>query len=62
MLSGLGILQVALSLIVLWYLIMILAWVLYFLYNSFFLILPWATCDNPWNTASCIGMDNSSVD
>ncbi|XP_045165019.2 sodium- and chloride-dependent betaine transporter-like [Mercenaria mercenaria] len=50
---GLGILQVALSLCVLWYLISIMVWVLYFLYSSCFSELPWTTCNNPWNTENC---------
>ena len=49
-------LQVTLSLICLWYIIIILAWIFYFLYNSFFPVLPWTTCDNLWNTVNCKGM------
>ncbi|XP_045166607.2 sodium- and chloride-dependent betaine transporter-like isoform X2 [Mercenaria mercenaria] len=50
---GLGILQVVISFTVLWYVISILAWVLYFLYSSFCPELPWTTCNNSWNTENC---------
>ncbi|XP_060576124.1 sodium- and chloride-dependent glycine transporter 2-like [Ruditapes philippinarum] len=42
-----------LSFTVLWYVICILAWVLYFLYSSFLPTLPWTTCNNSWNTVNC---------
>ncbi|KAL6478528.1 hypothetical protein MHYP_G00119610 [Metynnis hypsauchen] len=34
--------------------IILLAWALFYLVFSFSSQLPWATCDNPWNTESCI--------
>uniref|UniRef100_A0AAQ5YMX2 Transporter n=1 Tax=Amphiprion ocellaris TaxID=80972 RepID=A0AAQ5YMX2_AMPOC len=36
------------------YYIMVLAWGFYYLIKSFSSTLPWSTCDNDWNTASCI--------
>nr|XP_040050271.1 sodium- and chloride-dependent creatine transporter 1 [Gasterosteus aculeatus aculeatus] len=36
------------------YYIMVLAWGFYYLIKSFNSTLPWSTCDNEWNTPSCI--------
>lgn len=36
------------------YYIMVLAWGFYYLIKSFNTTLPWSTCDNEWNTPSCI--------
>ncbi|KAK1801076.1 hypothetical protein P4O66_022782 [Electrophorus voltai] len=36
------------------YYIMVLAWGFYYLIKSFSATLPWSTCDNEWNTPSCI--------
>ncbi|XP_072551207.1 sodium- and chloride-dependent GABA transporter 2-like isoform X2 [Salminus brasiliensis] len=35
------------------YYIIVLAWALFYLVFSFSSQLPWATCDNSWNTAQC---------
>ncbi|XP_060580444.1 sodium- and chloride-dependent betaine transporter-like [Ruditapes philippinarum] len=64
LLKGLGILQVLLSLTVLWYLMDVLAWTFYFLYSCFQSELPWTTCNNSWNTHRCRAVSEvwSSVD
>ncbi|WAR17586.1 SC6A9-like protein [Mya arenaria] len=62
LLKGIGVLQVMLSLTVLWYVIMVLAWVCYFLYSSFFPVLPWTTCNNQWNTPHCTPLSDMWVD
>ncbi|XP_064595884.1 sodium- and chloride-dependent GABA transporter 1-like [Liolophura sinensis] len=39
----------------------ILAWTLYFLAMSFKPVLPWTTCDNSWNTNSCVPIFTESI-
>ena len=43
------------------YYVVILAWILYFLVASFITPLPWTTCGNPWNTASCLVRNASNA-
>ena len=53
-LPGLGVLMVTISGIVSWYYNTVIAWVIYYLVHAFFPRIPWATCDNWWNTDTCI--------
>uniref|UniRef100_A0A7N8Y8A4 Transporter n=1 Tax=Mastacembelus armatus TaxID=205130 RepID=A0A7N8Y8A4_9TELE len=45
------------------YYIIVLAWAIFFLFNSFTWDLPWASCNNTWNTDSCMAFQkgNSSI-
>ncbi|XP_060080387.1 sodium- and chloride-dependent betaine transporter-like [Ylistrum balloti] len=52
--KGLGFMMVFVSLVVTWYIGVVLAWVLYYLGYSFATNLPWSSCDNEWNTDQCV--------
>ncbi|XP_070701920.1 sodium- and chloride-dependent GABA transporter 2-like [Pempheris klunzingeri] len=42
------------------YYIVILAWAFLYLFSTFHTVLPWASCNNTWNTENCI--DNNQND
>ncbi|XP_031438247.1 sodium- and chloride-dependent betaine transporter-like [Clupea harengus] len=59
MFEGIGIAsQVIVSYLNVYYIVM-LAWAVMYLFNSFKSPLPWATCDNSWNTMNC---QNTTMD
>ncbi|XP_048241968.1 sodium- and chloride-dependent taurine transporter-like [Haliotis rufescens] len=43
------------------YYMAIFAWFMYYFYHSFLGKLPWASCDNSWNTPACIANSNGST-
>jgi hypothetical protein len=51
--KGVGWGMIIVSAVVAFYYNIIITWVLYFLGMSFAKVLPWATCDNAWNTEQC---------
>ncbi|CAG0919849.1 unnamed protein product, partial [Notodromas monacha] len=56
--TGLGIANVMTSAFCSVYWNMTHAWLIYYLYNSFFTPLPWLTCTNAWNTHDCFSIKN----
>ncbi|XP_062373479.1 sodium- and chloride-dependent GABA transporter 2-like [Sardina pilchardus] len=61
MFEGIGIAsQVIVSYLNIYY-IVVLAWAVIYLYNSFKHSLPWANCNNPWNTENCATTLNFST-
>jgi len=45
------------------YYIVILAWTVHYLYNSFSSVPPWSHCNNTWNTLNCTtGNDGGTID
>ncbi|XP_064608101.1 sodium- and chloride-dependent creatine transporter 1-like [Liolophura sinensis] len=60
--KGLGIATTLVSYLGFVYYMVILAWTLYFLAMCFTPVLPWTTCDQSWNTNSCVPLFRESSD
>ncbi|XP_048872468.1 sodium- and chloride-dependent GABA transporter 2-like isoform X2 [Brienomyrus brachyistius] len=43
------------------YYIIILAWAFFYLFSSFSSPLPWSTCGNFWNTATCVDFELKNI-
>uniref|UniRef100_A0A3P8T6V4 Transporter n=1 Tax=Amphiprion percula TaxID=161767 RepID=A0A3P8T6V4_AMPPE len=52
--EGLGYGNIMIALYTLMYYIIILAWAFLYLFSSFHTVLPWASCNNTWNTENCV--------
>jgi hypothetical protein len=46
--------MMTISFVVAWYYNVVMAWVIYYFVHSFYPKIPWASCDNWWNTDQCI--------
>ncbi|KAM9846062.1 sodium- and chloride-dependent betaine transporter-like [Aulostomus maculatus] len=53
MFEGLGVGSFVIMIYMNIYYMVMMAWVIFYLFNSFLSPLPWSTCDNWWNTALC---------
>ncbi|XP_067649931.1 sodium- and chloride-dependent GABA transporter 3-like [Haliotis asinina] len=60
--KGMGIGNVLIGIFFSNYYSALFAWLIYYFYHSFSRNIPWSTCDNPWNTPSCISFINVGDD
>ncbi|XP_063531128.1 sodium- and chloride-dependent GABA transporter ine-like [Cydia strobilella] len=51
--TGAGIASVVISFLMSTYYAVIIAWAIYYFFTSFKAVVPWANCNNRWNTAQC---------
>ncbi|XP_043793975.1 sodium-dependent dopamine transporter isoform X3 [Apis laboriosa] len=59
LLKGIGYAVVLIAFYVDFYYNVIIAWALRYFFASFASLLPWTTCDNPWNTLHCRTFDTN---
>lgn len=58
--SGVGFSMLVVSFLCCVYYNVIIAWCLYYMFKSFASVVPWANCDNWWNTPNCALSKKSS--
>lgn len=58
--QGLGVSMVMVAFFIGLYYNVIIAWAFFYLFSSFTANLPWASCDNWWNTEACRRLDTST--
>ncbi|XP_059200264.1 sodium- and chloride-dependent GABA transporter 2-like [Centropristis striata] len=60
--EGLGYGNQMISLYTVMYYIVIMAWDFLYLFSSFHTVLPWASCNNTWNTENCTDVGKNDSD
>ncbi|XP_040292333.1 sodium- and chloride-dependent GABA transporter 2-like [Bufo bufo] len=58
--EGIGYSSQVIVILLNFYYIVVLAWAFFYLFNSFTSDLPWASCNNLWNTENCIDFHKSN--
>ncbi|KAM8939060.1 sodium- and chloride-dependent glycine transporter 2 [Pelodytes ibericus] len=61
-LQGCGIAMLIISVLIAIYYNIIMCYTLFYLFASLVYVLPWASCDNPWNTPDCKDKDRLMLD
>lgn len=51
--AGCGIAMLIISVLIAIYYNVIICYTLFYLFASFVSVLPWGSCNNPWNTPEC---------
>lgn len=51
--TGCGIAMLIISVLIAIYYNVIICYTLFYLFASFVSVLPWGSCNNPWNTPEC---------
>ncbi|KAJ8043609.1 Sodium- and chloride-dependent GABA transporter ine [Holothuria leucospilota] len=56
--KGVGVATVTMTFLLTTYYNVIIAWAIFYLFSSFRSELPWASCNNTWNTPNCFSQEN----
>ncbi|XP_033102793.1 sodium- and chloride-dependent taurine transporter-like isoform X2 [Anneissia japonica] len=56
--KGIGVANMVVVQFVNYYYNVIIAWALFYMFNSFTSVLPWSNCNNDWNTEYCASVDD----